>query len=441
MSELTQYRLNGESARAIAASVESEIEAGSLEPGDPLPSVRQLAGQLGVSPATVAAAIADLRARGLVVTRERSRTYISWRPPVAGPWSGASIPPGARDLASGNPDPSLLPNLTPFLRGLRVPGRLYGDEPDATELLDLARAELEADRIDAGHMAIVSGALDGIERVLEARLRPGDVIAVEDPGYAGLYDLLRALGLALRPVSIDSRGMSPGALAEALEEGIAAVVLSPRGQNPTGAALDAERADELSDVLQRGPNVLVVEDDHLGPIAGAPRFTVTAGRECWAAARSAAKSLGPDLRLAVLAGDAQTISRVRGRQAVGPGWVSHLLQHLVAALWADERVAASLKHAADIYRERRKAFVGALAAHGIETAAAAGITVWVPVPQETSVVQALLADGWAIAPGTPFRLQAPPAIRITTSTLKEAEAEELATAIAVAMQPRGTRTA
>jgi DNA-binding transcriptional MocR family regulator len=403
--------------------------------------VRRLAGRLGVSPTTVAAAIADLRARGLIVTRERSRSYVSWRPPVAGPWPGASIPPGARDLASGNPDPSLLPTLPPFLRRLKSPGRLYGEEPDATELLDLARTELEADGIDAGHMAVVSGALDGIERVLQARLRPGDVVAVEDPGYAGLYDLLRALGLALRPVSIDGRGMSPSVLAEALDEGVAAVVLNPRGQNPTGAAIDAERAAELSSVLERAPGVLVVEDDHLGPIAGAPRFTVTAGRESWAAARSAAKSLGPDLRLAVLAGDAQTISRVRGRQAVGPGWVSHLLQHLVAALWADERVAASLLRATDVYRERREAFADALAAHGIETAAATGIAVWVPVPQETPVVQALLADGWAVAPGAPFRLQTPPAIRVTTSTLKKAEAKELATAVAAAMQPRNTRAA
>jgi DNA-binding transcriptional MocR family regulator len=143
----------------------------------------------------------------------------------------------------------------------------------------------------------------------------------------------------------------------------------------------------------------------------------------------------------VLAGDAQTISRVRGRQAVGPGWVSHLLQHLVAALWADERVAASLLRATDVYRERREAFADALAAHGIETAAATGIAVWVPVPQETPVVQALLADGWAVAPGAPFRLQTPPAIRVTTSTLKKAEAKELATAVAAAMQPRNTRAA
>lgn len=441
MTELTQYRIEGGSAREIAASVERGVELGALAAGEPLPPVRRLATQLGVSPTTVAAAFAELRARGLLVTRERSRARIGWRPPIAAPWPGPAVPAGARDLAGGNPDPALLPDLAPFLRDLRVPQQLYGGEPVAPELLDLARTELRADGIGADHLAVVSGAIDGIERVMQAQLRPGDVVAVEDPGYAGLFDVLRALGLALRPVPIDDRGMLPGALGEALDEGVAAVVLNPRGQNPTGAALDEDRGAELRAALAGAPEVLVVEDDHLGPVAGAPRVTVTSGRERWAAARSAAKSLGPDLRLAVLAGDAQTIARVGGRQAVGPGWVSHLIQHLVAKLWADPRVAASLADAGDAYRARRRALVEALAGEGIDTAEGTGISVWVPVPQETPVVQGLLADGWAVAPGAPYRLRSGPAIRITTSALREDEAPALAAAIASSLRPGSTRTA
>jgi DNA-binding transcriptional MocR family regulator len=351
-------------------------------------------------------------------------------------------PAGARDLASGNPDPELLPDLKPVLRRVEPARQLYGGDPADPRLLELTRAELDRDGIAAEEMAVVSGALDGIERAMAAQLRPGDVVAVEDPGFAGLFDLLRAGGFALRPVAIDGRGMIPVALAEALDDGASAVVLNPRGQNPTGASLDEERATALKRVLDREPDAMVLEDDHLGPIAGAPRLTLTAGRRRWAAARSLAKSLGPDLRLAVLAGDAHTISRVRGRQAVGPGWVSHLLQRTAAALMADETVTRLLERAATTYAERREAFVSALAEHGIEAEAPSGLNVWIPVPDETGIVQGLQSEGWAIAPGAPFRLKAESAIRVTISTLQPAESPALAGAIASALRPSGrTRSA
>ncbi len=439
---MSQYRISGDSAQTIAASLELAIERGDLAPGDPLPAVRALAVELGVSPTTVSAAIGELRARGVVVTHERSRSRVSWRPPLGGALSRAAIPAGARDLASGNPDPALLPDPGPFLARLRPPTQLYGGEPVVAELLELASEAFVAAGIDPGASAVVSGALDGIERALGAQTKPGDLVAVEDPGFAGLFDLLRSLGLALRPVPIDERGMRPDDLAAALAEGAAAVVLNPRGQNPPGASLDAARAAELRAVLARAPRAMVVEDDHLGPIADAPRLTLTAGRERWAAALSLAKSLGPDLRLAVLAGDAQTLSRLRGRQAVGPQWVSHLLQHLVVAMWSDAEVRAGLERTAATYRARRERLLAALAERGIEVSAPAGIAVWIPVPEEAPVVQSLLARGWAVLPGAPFRLRSERAVRVTTSALREDEADGLAEAVAAALRPAAaTRTA
>lgn len=442
MSDTAQYRIRGKSAAAIAASVERGIEQGALRPGDPLPAVRSLARQLQVSPTTVNSALGELRSRGLIVTRPRSGARVGWRPPVTGPWLGAAPPPGVRDLAGGNPDPQLLPPLKPFLRRLDPPRQLYGGEPVLPALGELAAAELSEAGIAAAGLAVVSGALDGIERALQARLRPGDLVAVEDPGFAGLFDLLRALGLALRPVPIDAEGMLPESLGEALAEGAAAVVINPRGQNPTGASLSPRRARQLRAVLGRHPAAMLVEDDHLGPIAGAPRLSLTAGRRRWAAARSVAKSLGPDLRLAVLAGDEQTLARVRGRQSVGPQWVSHLLQGLAAAMWADAGVAEALRRAEETYAERREALLAALAQRGIEARGAAGINVWVPVPEETAVVQALLEQGWAVAAGGPFRLRSERAVRITTASLRESEAGRLAAALEAALRPAGrTRTA
>ena len=435
MSEQYQH-ISGSSASEIALSVQSAVAGGRLAPGDALPSVRRLATQLDVSPTTVAAALADLRRRGVVVSRPRSGTRVAERPPLQPARPAATVPVGARDLASGSPDPALLPQLAPALRAIGAPQRLYGDEPLLPELDDVAGAAFAADGVPAARLCAVNGALDGIERVLAAHLQPGDAVAVEDPGWPGVLDIARTLGLRLLPVTVDARGMLPDALAVALRAGARAVVLTPRGHNPCGAALDARRARDLRAVLTE--DVLVVEDDHLGPVAGAPWHTLADGRRHWATVRSLSKWLGPDLRLAMVAGDDDTLARVEGRQSLGPGWVSGIVQRLAAHLWQDPAVMAGVARATETYGERREA----LAALVDAAPAASGLNLWVPVRDEDTAVRALLADGWAVAAGRPYRLSGGPAIRITTATLTPAEAPRVAAAVErAAAPPRRTRAA
>jgi DNA-binding transcriptional MocR family regulator len=415
-----QYQIAGSSATAIARSVETAIARGDLAPGVALPSVRTLARDVAVSPTTVAAAFAELRRRGVIISRPRSGTRVAERPPLRYP--SAVIPTGARDLATGSPDLALLPDFPP----IAGPQRLYAAEPVLAELAELASEAFAADGIPAGRVCAVNGALDGIERVLTAHLAPGDAIAVEDPGWTGVFDLCRMLGLRLVGIPVDERGMLPDALAAA---DVRAVVLTPRGHNPCGAAADAARAAELRRAL--ADDVLVVEDDHLGPVAGTPYETIVRDRPRWAAVRSLSKWLGPDLRLAVLTGDPTTLARVEGRQALGPGWVSGLIQRLAVRMWSDAAVLAGVARAAEVYRERRDAFAAAV---GVPPPPS-GINVWVPVADEDAVVRALLAEGWAVAAGTPYRLSGGPAVRVTVAALRSDEAPALAAAIARATAP------
>lgn len=434
---MKQYRITASSAVGLVHAIETAVSRGELVPGQALPSVRALAAQVSLSPVTVASALAELRRRGVVVTEPRRGSRIGEGPPIGGALGQAPVPEGVRDLSKGNPDPTLLPDLAQALGDLALPVRLYGESAVLSELERLAAQQLRADGVPAERLCVVSGALDGIERVLQAHLRPGDHVAVEDPGYAALYDLLRAQGLALEGVPVDDRGMLAQGLRRALQAGARAVVITPRGQNPTGAALDAARARELGEVMDEHPDVLAIEDDHLGPVAGAPLHTTVGGRRRWAATRSVAKALGPDLRLAVLAGDAQTVARVQGRQQCGPGWVSHVLQRLVFALWTDRTVERQVARAGAVYAARREALVQRLAERGIAAHGASGLNVWVPVPDESAVVGALLARGWAVAAGARYRLGAGPAMRVTTATLEEAEAQRLAGDFADVLAPGG----
>lgn len=385
----------------------------------------------------MAAALADLRRRGVIVTHERRRSSISPRPPVALSVAQPSLPPDVIDLASGNPDPRLLPDLRPLFGQLadRSTSQLYGDAPADPKLLELGRRELAEAGVEPADLALVSGALDGVERALGAHLAPGDRVIVEDPGYFAVFDLLRAMNLDPVPVAIDSRGILPDALEAALGTGVQALVLTPRAHNPTGAALDSQRAEALRKVLLSHPDALVVEDDHQGPIAGIAGHTLSRGRRRWAVVRSVAKSLGPDLRLAFIGGDAETIARIDGRLALGPGWVSHILQALVLELLESSDVHRSLRVAQKTYARRREALLGALATHGIAASGRSGFNVWVPVPDEAGVAARLLQLGWAVGLGARYRLESPPAIRITCAALPEDDAPRLAAAVAVALQP------
>jgi len=427
--------VRGTSTREIVASVELAVADGMLRPGAPLPSVRRLAADLGVSPTTAAAAFAELKRRGLVTSKPRSGMSVAARPPLSGPRRALPMPEGTRDLAGGNPDPAFLPDAHRALAALDGLPRLYGEAAVVDELATVARRALEKDGIDATRLCVVSGALDGIERVLGAHLRPGDVVAVEDPGFAGVLDLVRALGLVAVGVPVDDDGPRPVGLENAIGAGARAFILTPRGQNPLGATLSADRAKALVAVLARHPDVVVIEDDHLGPVAGAPARTLAGGRGAWASVRSVSKWLGPDLRLAVLVGDPRTIARVEGRQSVGPGWVSSLLQRAVAALWSDPETTGLAHQAATVYGGRRRALIEALAGHGIRAHGASGLNVYVPVPDEAVAAATLLARGWAVGAGSRHRIESAPALRVTVSTLRPEESRRLASDLADALAP------
>ena len=471
---LGDYRIQGRRATEIAADVERAVGAGELSPGATLPPLRELAGELGVNPNTVAAAYRLLRDRGVIETAGRRGSRVRARPAhTSRDAMRYEIPAGVRDLAEGNPDLALLPDLE---QAARAAARAHAAEPvmyggPALDpgLRALAEASFAADGVPlggggigaaapgsgsatgvgvgtgtgtgagAGAIGVASGSLDAIERIFLSRLRPGDGVAVEDPGWGSLLDLLPALGLKPVPVAVDDDGPLPDELARALDQGVRAVVVTSRAQNPTGAAIGAERASELRALLSQHPGVLLVEDDHGHGIVDLPFQPLCAGPDGrpiathWAVVRSAAKSLGPDLRVAVLAGDAETLDRVRGRQRLGAGWVSHLLQRTVAALWSAEDTAP----AAASYRARRDALLAELAARGVAAHGRSGLNVWVPVSDETGTVAGLLRRGWAVAPGGRFRIGSPPGLRVTVSTLTADELPGLAEDIARVLRVRG----
>jgi DNA-binding transcriptional MocR family regulator len=434
-------RITGATAAEIAQSIEQH--ARTVAGDEQLPTIRDLAASLKVSPVTVAAAYRLLQSRGLAVGHGRRgtrlRAHATPQPPSLRS-SGASE--GVVDLSTGNPDPALLPSLDAALRGLHADTHLYGEPAELRPLIAFASAEFEADGIPAGAVTVTSGALDAVERVLREHTRAGDRVVVEDPTLPAFLDLIASLGLTPQPCPIDDEGLVPEAFDRALSLQTKAAIVTPCAQNPTGAAMSARRAADLSRLLRHRSHVALIEVDPVGPVSGVPAVTLAASPpERWASVKSTSKFLGPDLRVAVIAGDVTTIARVERRQSLGVRWVSHLLQRLTLALWSDPSSGRRFARAADVYAQRRQTLVEALATHRITAHGRSGLNVWIPVREETATVQALAERGWGVAAGERFRLRSAPAIRVTTSALAPDEARRFAADFAAALRSRAAAPA
>jgi DNA-binding transcriptional MocR family regulator len=430
--------IEGASAAEIVASVRSLVARGGLEDGAVLPPVRVLAEQLGLNRNTVAAAYRQLAERGVVEGRGRGGTVVASPGPLRG--EGAPSPVRAIDLAGGNPNPELLPDLRAAFGAVAYEPPLYG-APAVLPALRERAEELFAGDVDAPYgLSVTHGALDAIERLLGATLVRGDAVAVEDPGYLASTGIVTAMGFRPVGVRVDQRGMDPGALETALRDGARAVVCTSRAQNPTGASLDGERAGALRRVLSAFPDVFVIEDDHLSLVAGSAYQRARSSRTArWALVRSMAKVLGPDLRVAVVASDPKTEDQLRRRLLAGVNWVSHLLQATAAALLADPATSPRLAEARAAYARRAARLEAELRRHGITSAEPTdGFNVWVPLAgNEAFVVDELARRGWQVRPGSAYAVDAAhgqAALRVTTSTMSARDATRFAEALAGVLQ-------
>ncbi len=393
----------------IAATVARLITSGDLAPGDRLPTVRELALELSVSPATVSHAWQALSGVGLIVSRGRSGSFVmatprKWLPPrfqgLAGQLEATRL-----DLSSGTPDPQLLPALGPALSRVaeRAGTASYLDQPVVPELEIVLRSSWP---YEVQAITVVDGALDALSRAMETVIRFGDRVVVEDPGFPPMFDLLDHFGAVRVPVGLDEDGMRPDLLAEALTLRPAAILLQPRAQNPTGRSLTKTRTEELARVIRRSRHAsgaIVIEDDHSGEIAASRDVSLGS----WLPGqvlhiRSFSKSHGPDLRIAAIGGPTEIIDQLVARRILGPGWTSRMLQTILHDLLTDSTSISEVNDARRIYRSRQKRLSEALAAHGVTLPPSDGINTWLEVADERSAIVQLAAAGIRVAAGTPF---------------------------------------
>src|SRR5207245_1951357 len=161
-----------------------------------------------------------------------------------------------RILADLLPPGSVLPPERALAAALAVSRSTLVAAFDQPGLLAL-RAALAARHTAAGlptgadEVHVTHGAQHAIDLALATLCGPGDAVAVEDPTYPGVLDVIAARGLRAVPLAGDARGPTPAALDDAARAGARVAFLLPAVHNPTGRVLDPGRRQALARALDR----------------------------------------------------------------------------------------------------------------------------------------------------------------------------------------------
>lgn len=382
------------------------IIAGDMAPGDRLPASRALAEQLGVSRATVVAAYDQLNAEGFIQGRRGSGLYVCAIGEVEQPVRAAAAQPKQRQT---EPPPSGPPKLRAFDPG-RPDMRLFPYRQWARAIARAARNSPEAlvtspDRFGdpvlrqslAKHLAewrgiaaqpeqilITAGSGDALEICIRALGRPGDVVALEDPGYLPIRRFVESLGLKPEwmPVGPDGAALPNGPARIAM--------LTPSCQFPLGGAMPtAQRIAFLNWADAR--ESWIIEDDYDSEYryAGRPIPALAsldkAGRSLYIGSFS--KVFSDALRLGYLVIPEPLIPRFTETLRLFGVKASIAGQRALGAFIDDGEFYRHIRRTRRIYGERRAVFLAALqaklGAEAVFTDHQAGMQIAVHLPGET----------------------------------------------------------
>jgi DNA-binding transcriptional MocR family regulator len=268
-------------ARALAAAIHDH----DLLPGERLTPERQLAKALAVSRATVVGAYDELRALGIVDSRQGSGTRVA-----------RSV--GTRQIADGRVPGGGATSI--FQRLVEGPGAVislaYAVEPGVPELgealLNLVEQDLPHLLTDVGYhprglpvlrqriaagfgapttpeqVVVTTGATQAIGLVAQLYLHRGSTVVVESPSWPGCLDILRAVGARLVGVPLDEEGIAADGVARACTEHRPDLLyVMPTYHNPTGTLMSAVRRRRIAEIATRH-GVPILEDNAYTTVPG-----------------------------------------------------------------------------------------------------------------------------------------------------------------------------
>jgi len=428
----------------IQQMIAEGILSGRFQQGEKLPSSRALAKHLGVSRITVTLAYTELLANDYLESRNRSGYFVSenapeppafqpltpsedsvdWQRAIPHRYSGGVTPVKPSDWARykypfiyGQTDPSLFDHANWRLCALQALGHKdftaltqdYYDQDDPKLIEFVARHTLPRRGIAArpGEILITLGAQNALWLAAQVLLGHDKTVALENPCYHALRDILVQRGCKMVPVDVDAMGLPP----EKIPAETDVIFTTPSHQCPTTATMPVARRQAL---LNRARDIgaLVVEDDYefemsfLKPPSPSLKSLDRDGRVIYVGSFS--KSLFPGLRLGYLVGSEPFIREVRALRAAvlrhPPGHIQRTAAYFLGLGHYD----ALIRRMQKAMHARRTAMEAAIATHGLKVAgrgAFGGSSLWMEAPPgtDTQVLAERLKDADVlIEPGAPF---------------------------------------
>ncbi|KAA0023752.1 MocR-like pyridoxine biosynthesis transcription factor PdxR [Antrihabitans cavernicola] len=376
----------------VARALRDAATHGGVRTGDRLPSSRALATRLGVSRTVTAAAYDQLHSEGWIAGRHGSGTYVTAAP--ARVLSGFDV---ARS------DPALPERIdlvarTPSIDAIdpaawRRAWRAAADRPPERRpqrggipeyRAAVAEHLLRHRGLVAGDSVLASaGTSSATGELAMAVLAPGDLVAVENPGYGRAVGALTAAGMRVLPVPVDGDGLC----IDAIPDGVRAVFCTPAHQFPMGARMPAGRRVALIERARRD-GWLIIEDDYDSELRydSAPLPLLAAlGPDVVAHLGTTSKILTPTLGVGWLAAPAEVIDAVlahRSRTGTGPAIAG---QAILAEFARGGDLARHLRRIRRQVAVRRATVVDALRAASISVIGDdAGAHVVIPLPSATA---------------------------------------------------------
>jgi DNA-binding transcriptional MocR family regulator len=436
------------------------IERGELAPEEQLPPTRELAELAGVNHLTAVRAYRRLRELGLVSAHVGRGTFVrgaASSSPGAVPdsiaWQRYALPDwelsyGDRVLAEMHRQATseeLIPLSVGYPSARLFPVRALDDavaatlrdEPeralqysDVQGLPDLAEqiAVLSATRgapEDPNDIVITSGAAQGLTLACRAILRPGDVVACEDPSFPSVTRAVAETGARIVAVPVDEEGLDVDALAALLAgQEIKAVAVQSRLHNPTGRDLVPPRRRRLLDLARRH-GFFILEDSVYGDLRLAGQELRSLRGEAPAHViyiDSLSKTVGGGLRIGWVAASGPVLERIVTAKRADDIHSPTLTQLAIARFLASGAYPAHAERARQFYRERLAVLREAIEEHfgpiAVYPEPLGGGHLWLTLDlplDERELADEAVRRGVAYVPGGAVRIERRPELSMRIS--------------------------